>query len=123
MNIMKSKFLLSLMLFVAFYSCTVDRFVGSGETISEIRNVDFFSEISSEGTFEVTITKGNEQSLEIIADDNIISRVKTDVVNGKLKLKLSEGSYRNVHLEAHITMLDLEKIHNSGTGNINVIGF
>jgi hypothetical protein len=122
MKIMKSKFLLSLML-LAFYSCSVDRFVGSGETISEIRNVNIFNEISSEGTFEVTITKGNEQSVEIIADDNIMSRVKTNVVNGKLKLELSKGNYRNVHLEAHITMLDIEKMQNSGTGNISAYGF
>jgi len=104
----------------SFLSCSEDRLEGSGDTISELRNVEFFNKVSSEGTFEVTITKGDEQSLEIIANSNIMSRVKTDVVNGKLKLELENGSYTNVHLEAHITVLDLKEVDNTGAGEMTL---
>ena len=111
----------SVMLLLAvatLYCCSEDRFFGSGDTISEIRNVEYFDKVSSEGTFEVIITKGNEQSVEIIADNNILHRVKTDVINGKLKLELENGSYNNVQLEAHITILDVKEVENTGSGKM-----
>jgi hypothetical protein len=102
------------------FGCSEDNFIGSGDTISEFRYVDFFNEVSSEGTFNVTITKGDEQTVEIIADDNIMQHVRTDVINGKLKLHLADGSYNNVHLEAFITVLDLKEIENSGAGDMHI---
>lgn len=105
---------------LALIGCSVDKFVGSGETVSEFRNVAPFNKVASEGTFNVTITKGTEQSVEIIADDNIMQRVRTEVVNGKLKLYLTEGRYTNVHLQAYIEVVDLVAIENSGSGDMNI---
>jgi len=68
----------------------------------------------------VTITKGDEQSVKIITDNNILHRVRTNVINGKLKLFLANGSYNNLHTEAHITVLDLKEIDNSGAGDMYV---
>ena len=116
---MKKLFMIITVL-ITFFGCSEDQFVGSGQTISEFRPVENFDTVSSEGTFNVTITKGTEQSVEIIADNNIMGRVRTDVKNGKLKLSLADGSYRNVHLEAHLTVISLTEIENSGTGDIYV---
>lgn len=100
--------------------CSKVEFIGSGDTISEFREVAYFNKVSSEGTFNVTITKGNEQKVEIIADDNVVKSVQTSVRNGKLRLHLSKGSFRNVHLEARITILDLVQIENSGSGDVHI---
>jgi len=114
------KVVIILVVFSSLFGCSEDKFVGSGDTISEFRYVDFFNEVSSEGTFNVTITKSDEQTVEIIADNNIMQRIRTDVINGKLKLHLADGSYNNVHLEAHITVLDLKAVENSGAGNMHI---
>jgi hypothetical protein len=114
------KVVMILVIASSFFSCSEDKFVGSGDTVSEYRNVEYFNGVSSEGTFTVTITEGDEQLVEIIADNNIINRVRTDVTNGMLKLYLADGNYQNVHLQAHMTVLDLNEIVNSGVGNMYV---
>ncbi len=58
--------------------------------------------------------------MEIIADDNIIGRVKTTVSDGQLKIYLEDGNYKNTYLEANITVADLNGIKNEGTGDITV---
>lgn len=100
--------------------CSKDEVIGSGNTISEFRYVDVFNELSSEGTFNVTITKGDEQTVEIIADHNVMHKVRTDVINGKLRLHLADGNYKNVHLEAVITVPNLKEIENSGAGDMYI---
>lgn len=114
------KSLILLLLISTLFGCSKDRFIGSGDTISELRNVANFNKVSSEGTFNVTIIKGTEQTIEIIADDNIMQRVKTTVTNGKLYLYLADGNYKDVHLEAHIKVLDLKEIQNSGAGDMYI---
>ena len=105
---------------ITLASCSKDDYTGSGNTVSEFRDVHLFTKINSEGTFVVNITQGPTQSLEIIADDNIINRVKTIVSNDQLKIYLEDGNYKNTYLEANITLPDLKSIKNEGTGDITV---
>jgi len=99
-------------------SCTKDPIVGSGIPISEFRNVADFTKVSSEGVFEVTITQGDFQSVEIIADDNLIHRVKTEVVDNELRLYLDNREYKNISLKANIVVERINGIKNTGVGNI-----
>lgn len=116
---MRRLFLIAIMA-ITLASCSKDDYTGSGNTVSEFRDVNLFTKISSEGTFVVNITQGPTQSLEIIADDNIIGRVKTTVSDGRLKIYLEDGNYKNTYLEANITMADLNGIKNEGTGDLTV---
>ena len=101
-------------------ACTKDAIVGSGTPISEFRNVADFTKVSSEGVFEVTITQGDFQSVEIIADDNLIHRVKTEVVDNELRLYLDDRNYKNISLKANITTERINGIKNTGVGNIMI---
>jgi len=114
------KVLLILVVMSSLFGCSEDTFVGSGYSETEFRQVGYFNSVSSEGTFKVTITKGDEQAVTIIADNNIIGKVRTSVVNEKLKLYLEDGNYRNVHLEAYITVPELRGIENDGDGDMFV---
>lgn len=109
-----------IMVIISLIGCSIDEFTGSGISASEFRSVDDFEKVSSEGTFKVFITEGDRQSLKIVADNNILHRVKTEVRNGKLKLYLKNGNYRNVHLEAHIKVRNLKEIENSGVGDVHI---
>lgn len=117
---MKQFLLFTAVAVATFYSCSEDTLYGSGYTTSEFRTVNDFNKVSSEGTFVVSITKGTEQSVEIIADDNLMHRVKTKVQNGKLKIYLENGNYSNTHLEANITVADLSEVENNGVGHMYV---
>lgn len=103
-------------------SCSRDTIYGSGELASENRDVAYFTKVSSEGIFEANITQGTEQSLEIIANDNIIHKVKTSVVNNELKLYLDSDNdnYRDIYLQANIVVTSLNGLKNSGAGNMYV---
>lgn len=105
-------------LLLTLTACTKDTIEGSGTPISEIRNVADFTKISSEGVFEVTITKGNSQSVEITADDNIIRRVKTEVIDNELRLYLDDRNYQAIRLKANIIVERMNGIKNAGTGDI-----
>ena len=103
-------------------SCTDDdRINGSGNLVTETREVDEFTRVSSEGVFEVNIAAGATQSVEVMADDNIMQYVKTTVSSKQLSLYLKEGNYGNITLKSNIKVAALNGISNSGTGNINAI--
>ena len=110
---------ISILLF-SVSACTKDTIVGSGTPISEFRNVTDFTKVSSEGVFEVVITQGDVQSVEIIADDNIIHRVKTEVVDNELRLYLDDHNYGNINLKANIIAERINGIKNTGVGNITI---
>ena len=105
-------------LLIALSACTKDTIEGSGTPISEFRDVAYFSKVSSEGVFEVTITQGDFQSVEITADDNIIQRVKTEVVDNELRLYLDDRNYKGISLKANIVAERINGIKNSGIGNV-----
>lgn len=103
-------------------SCSQDSISGSGEMISQSRTVPSFNKVSSEGVFEVTITQGETQSVEIIADDNIMHKVITKVVNNELRLYLDDdNNYKNIHLQANIIEPVITGLKNSGAGNVLIL--
>ena len=104
-------------------SCSKDEITGSGEIISETREVGLFSKISSEGTFTVTITHGDMQSVEIIADNNMMKKVKTVVSGDELRLYLDDDyNYGKVYLRANITVTGLNGLKNIGAGELHAFG-
>ncbi|HEY5686748.1 MAG TPA: head GIN domain-containing protein, partial [Yeosuana sp.] len=81
-----------------------------------------FNKVSIEGVFEVTITQGDTQSVEIIADDNIMHKVITRVLNNELRLYLDDdNNYRNISLKANITVPVITGLKNSGAGNVLIL--
>jgi hypothetical protein len=119
-NIMKRITFSICVLLMALTACTKDTIEGSGSPISEFRDVAYFSKVSSEGVFEVTITQGDFQSVEITADDNIIQRVRTKVVNNELRLYLDDENYKDIRLKANIVAERINGVKNSGIGNVMI---
>jgi len=115
-------FLLIVLLAILISSCSEDTIDGSGNLTSDIRNVANFRKVSSEGVFELTITQGDSQSVEIIADDNIMSKVITKVFDNELRLYLDEdNNYKNISLQANITVPIINGLKNDGTGNVLIL--
>lgn len=114
------RFLVIAIAVITITSCSKDNYTGSGNTISEFRAVDEFSKVSISGTFILNITQGPTQSVEIIADDNIIGKVNTKVSNDQLEIYLEDGNYKKTYLEANITVPELKGIKNEGTGDVTI---
>jgi hypothetical protein len=112
------KLMLTTVLISLLISCSEETIVGSGNLVTEEREVASFSRISNEGIIELDVSQGDSEFLEITADDNIIDRVRTRVVNGELLLYLDGDSFRDIRIRAVVTTARLSGIRNSGTGDV-----
>ena len=63
-----------------FHRLFKDRGVrGSGDLITEERDVRAFDEIRTAGSFDIYVEVGPEQSVKITFDDNLIDLIETEV--------------------------------------------
>lgn len=104
-------------------SCSDDTVFGSGNMVSQLRDVEKFSKLSNTGAIDVNIIHGDTQEVEIIADNNIIGFVKTEVNNDQLNIYLNDMyDYSDIQIRANIVLSELTKLKNTGTGRITVDG-
>lgn len=116
--------LITLSLMLLFLSCSKDEtFRGSGNIISENRDVANFSQVYNPTSANIVITEGATQQVELSADDNVIGSIKTIVENGALKIDLAKSNYIDVTLTVSVTIPNLKVLKNLGSGNMTVSGF
>jgi serine/threonine protein kinase len=95
---------------------------GSGVARIENRTVEKFSKIDLSGATDLEVTIGDEPSLEVTMDDNLLPIIKTTVENGQLRIFSSESYNSNLRPKVRITTPALEAISSSGAGSIKVGG-
>ncbi len=96
---------------------------GSGNIVTEKRNVGNFTAIDAEGIISVEVKNGPEVLVEIEADDNLLPYIYTSVKNGVLEIDVrGKNSFTDVTMRARVTAPVLNDISASGTGNITVSG-
>lgn len=108
-NMCNKEILLSLMLI-----CTV--FTAYSQK-KEVRQVSGFSGISASSVFEITVTKGNTESLTVEADDAVMPYVRSEVKKGVLHLYLDNGNKKLSdvkNLKAYVVMKNLDNVSLSG---------
>lgn len=87
-----------------------------------------FTAISVSSGIDLYITQGNEESLAISAsDEKYMSRFKTEVVNGTLKLYYDNNgvtwtAHENRKLKAYVSFKTLEKLQGSAGASVTVKG-
>jgi hypothetical protein len=59
---------------------------GSGNVVSETRQVSQFDRVSVSGSGQLSIIQGDQESLTIEADDNLLPLIKSEVASGQLKI-------------------------------------
>jgi hypothetical protein len=106
---------------VLFSGCTINigpGVRGSGNMMTETRDVKGFDEIVVNGSGDVTVDVTGTESLEVEAEDNILPLLTTEVVGGRLELG-SNGSFsttRGIHYT--ITAATLSGVTIRGSGNV-----
>lgn len=80
----------------------------------EDRNVSGFTKLDVSGGFEIILTQGRSESLTIEADENVLSKIKTNVTGNTLEI-YSKGIIRNYSkIRIYLTFKQLESIDLSG---------
>jgi len=64
---------------------------GNAELTTITRNVSDYDEISVAGSFDVKLFKGEEGTITIKADENLLEYIVTEVKNSDLKIKTKKG--------------------------------
>ena len=109
---------------VVLCACSnTDDFRGSGNIISQNREVTGFTRIDNSTSINISISKSMVQEVQVSADDNIINEVQTTIESGVLKVGLADGNYIDITVNVVIGILNIEGIENTGSGNISVSGF
>lgn len=92
---------------------------GSGNVTNETRNVSAFNQINSNGDMEVIVTQGNNNSVVVQGDSNLIPNIATNVNNNQLTITNNNPTSSSRSVKVYITVVDLNAIQNSGSGSIS----
>lgn len=112
-------------LLVISSACSSNTIEGSGNIISEARQVSGFDRVTLSGFGDVTIEQGDEESLTVSADDNIMPYVRTEVKNNTLILDFDDKG-QNIRfnptdgIKFSLMIKNLSRIDISGAGSVEV---
>jgi len=125
---MKKIVSICLLLFLFQYSfagCDYSREVnGSGEVITLQKDITDFTKLEITSTFTATVTRSEFYSVQLRLDDNLVGYLDVEKNGDVLTIDLVDTfSYRDVTLEADITLPDLEALSISGASSAVVSGF
>lgn len=116
------RFLLPVMLgsFLLVTACNTRVIRGSGEVVTETREVSGFDGISLSGSGEVVIIQNGNESLTIETDDNVMEHIEARVENGELKIGVESGFsiLSTTRLIFTVEVDDLKNVAISGSGDI-----
>lgn len=87
---------------------------------TEIRTPGDFDRIESSGSWDVVVTLGDKDEIKLVSHGFDLSKVITEVEDGKLEIKLEKGRYRQVDFTAYVTVRELTALGLSGSGKMTV---
>jgi len=101
---------------------------GPASAESETRTTAPFHAVNFSGSWNVDVKVGKENSVVIEGKKDIISKVKTEVVDGELRIGMEQGifslfSHHDLgDLTAHVTTRDLTAFVLNGSGQADIDG-
>jgi len=98
---------------------------GSGNVTTETRPVSSFEAIRLDGAGRMVITQGSTPSLEIQAEDNLISMLTSEIQEDTLVLGYQERLWRRTiiptrPIQYNLTVTDLAQLTLNGAGDIEI---
>lgn len=103
--------------------CDMMMLEGSGNIVSEPRDVSGFNSVSLKGVGELTVRQTGSESLTVTTDDNLLEHVETEVRDGNLSIGFSSKAARvilkpSAPIRFELTVEDLDALSISGSGEI-----
>jgi hypothetical protein len=97
---------------------------GSGVRASEGRAVSGFDSIELAGSADVSVSFGDNESVIVEADDNILPLIETNVRGGTLEIHTRPNTNLRTQLgiRVMVTMKSLQSASLPGSGNISIDG-
>lgn len=110
-----------------FFGCGVNIDVnvdkGSGNVITETRDVSDFDRVILTGMGDLTVTQGDSERLEIEAEDNVIPHITTKVSGGILEIGFDRKTIIPTEaVKFNLTMRNVRGLETKGVSNIQSSG-
>jgi Putative auto-transporter adhesin, head GIN domain len=93
---------------------------GSGNVITETRDVRDFSSIDVSGIFKVEATAQKDFRVEVQADDNLLPFITTEVRGGVLHIEAEKRLKSNGPIIIRVSAPDVEHVEASGVSNVSI---
>ena len=93
---------------------------GSGQIITEEREISGFVEVRNEGSFEVYVTQAAEYGVEVVAHENLLSIIETFVSGNSLIVKTKNNAcYKSGQpIKVYVSLPELRLLELSGSGKL-----
>jgi hypothetical protein len=103
----------------AIIFCSCQSISGSGNIITQNRNVSQFDGVRASGSIDIEVVNDQTHSIRVEADDNIMPYIITKVEDGILDVHLKPNfMYHNINAKVYVTAPSLTKLTVSGSGSI-----
>ncbi|MCP4547369.1 MAG: DUF2807 domain-containing protein [bacterium] len=93
---------------------------GSGDIVSEDRQVRDFTWIEVNDDINLYVRVGDERSIKVVADDNLMSRLRTRVKHHTLKVGFKGRCVPTHATRVVVTIPELERIELNGSGDCEI---
>ncbi|HTH51310.1 MAG TPA: DUF2807 domain-containing protein, partial [Pyrinomonadaceae bacterium] len=95
---------------------------GSGNVISDHRDVRGFHGIEVGNAIQVDVVAQGDYSMEVEADDNIVPLIRTEVGGGILRISCEKSISKSSQIRIRISAPDIDSLDVSGASNVSVAG-
>jgi hypothetical protein len=95
--------------------------LGSGVVATESRDTDAFHSVDISGSANTTIQCGEENSVSITIDDNLVDIIETSVSDETLDISSTESYSTKLGLKADVSLDQLQELNISGAADANII--
>lgn len=103
-------------------ACRIDINAG-GDTVTETFEVDEFTELEVSSAFDVIVEIGDEPSVEIDVNEEVLDRLEVEQDGDRLRIGFDGGLFSiSGPLEARITTTDLTKVAFDGAVDADITG-
>ncbi len=94
---------------------------GDGNQTTTTRSVTDFDKVAISGSFDVELVQGNEGTITVKADANLMEHIITEVKKGKLQIKTEKGVGLKPSKKIKITVMfeSINGVSLAGSGNIH----
>lgn len=90
---------------------------GSGTVKTEKRNVSGFNKIDAGGSVNIDVIVGSGFAVEVTADDNLLTNIKTETSGDTLKIFTEDSISTKNPINIKISMPEIENFEVSGASN------
>ncbi len=113
-----SPLLIFIIAILSFLPAKADGIKGNGNVKEQEREINAFRNIKVNGAFSIYLTQSDDYSLKIVADENLLEIIKTEVMGNILHISTDKSINKSKEMSLYIGFKYLDKLKANGAINL-----